>query len=126
MDLGSSLRKRTAKSAEFLAALRDFELTYGAYAEFQRAMERYWCLRWLRQQDEARVAARVLRENLVRLERLPLVLKAASLPTLERGARIGLAIEEIDLLEAEGRARYVELLPLEGSDEAFGDEDGGE
>jgi exoribonuclease II len=29
------------------AAVRDFELAYDAYNEFQRGMERYWCLRWL-------------------------------------------------------------------------------
>jgi exoribonuclease-2 len=112
----------TAKSAEFLAALRDFELTYAAYAEFQRGMERYWCLRWLRQEQESAVAARLLRESLVRLERLPLVLRVPSLPALDRGVRVRLAIEDIDLLDAECRARYVELLPADASDEAFGDE----
>ena len=33
------------KSAELFAAMRDFEVTYGSYADFQRMMERYWCLR---------------------------------------------------------------------------------
>jgi exoribonuclease-2 len=114
----------TAKSAEFLAALRDFELTYAAYAEFQRGMERYWCLRWLRQRGEAAPAARVLRDNLVRLEGIPLVLKVSSLPALERGARVRLAIEDIDLLDAECRARFLELLPNQGSDVGELDEAG--
>jgi len=116
----------TAKSAEFLAALRDFELTYAAYAEFQRGMERYWCLRWLRQERESVVAARVLRESLVRLEPLPLVLRVPSLPALDRNVRVRLAIEDIDLLDTECRARYVELLPVEASDDAFGDDEGTE
>jgi exoribonuclease-2 len=116
----------TAKSAEFLAALRDFELTYAAYAEFQRGMERYWCLRWLRQEQVTTAAARVLRESLVRFEDLPLVLKVPSLAALDRGARVRLAIEEVDLLAAECRARYVELLADAASDDAFGDEEGSE
>jgi exoribonuclease-2 len=116
----------TAKSAEFLAALRDFELTYAAYAEFQRGMERYWCLRWLRQEQESVVAARVLREGLVRLEHLPLVLRVTSLPALDRGVRVRLNVEEIDLLDAECRARYVELLPADASDDAFGEDEGAE
>jgi exoribonuclease-2 len=116
----------TAKSAEFLAAMRDFELTYAAYADFQRGMEHYWCLRWLRQEQESAVVARVLRESLVRLEHLPLVLRVPSVPALDRGVRVRLNIEGIDLLDAECRARYVELLPVEGSDAAFGDDEGAE
>ena len=111
----------TAKSAEFLAALRDFELTYAAYADFQRGMENYWCLRWLRQRQESAVTARVLRESLVRLEQLPLVLRVPSLPVLERDARVRLAIENIDLLDAECRARFIELLPAEPSDGSIGE-----
>jgi exoribonuclease-2 len=116
----------TAKSAEFLAALRDFELTYAAYADFQRGMERYWCLRWLRQEQESVVVARVLRESLVRLEHLPLVLRVPSLPALDRGAGVRLNVEDIDLLDAECRARYVELLPTDASDDAFGEDEGAE
>ncbi|MCM2290402.1 MAG: RNB domain-containing ribonuclease [Sulfuritalea sp.] len=116
------------KSAELLAAMRDFELTYAAYAEFQRGMERYWCLRWLLQQGEQAVTAQVLRESLVRLEAIPLVARVPSLPELPRGKRVQLTIEGIDLLEAELRARYFELAPElaanPGPDAAFdGDED---
>ncbi len=114
------------KSAELLSALRDFELTYAAYAEFQRGMERYWCLRWLLQENEARPTAHVLKESLVRLERIPLVLRVPSLTTAERGARVALALEEVDLLEAEAKARFVELLASDGGNEAFADAEAAE
>ncbi|MDE2598620.1 MAG: RNB domain-containing ribonuclease [Rhodocyclaceae bacterium] len=104
----------TAKDAEFLAALRDFELTYAAYAEFQRGMERYWCLRWLMQEKRSSVSAVVLRENLVRLEELPLVLRINSLPALDRGARVELEIGRIDLLDAEIHATYRSTLAEHG------------
>jgi len=116
------------KSADLLAAMRDFELTYAAYAEFQRGMERYWCLRWLLQQDVQMTLGHVLRESLVRLDAIPLILRVPSLPELPRGVRVQLGIEGIDLLEAELRPRYLELAPELASnnvsDAAFaGDED---
>lgn len=116
----------TGKSADLLSALRDFELTYAAYADFQRAMERYWCLRWLRQERRTWVAARVIRESLVRLESLPLVLRLPSLPALDRGIRIRAQIENIDLLAAECQARYQELLPVDEAQQSFEEEEGAE
>ncbi len=101
------------QSPTLFAALRDFELTYASYAEFQRNMERYWCLRYLLQTGATTLEAVVLREALVRVVDLPLVLRAPSLPdmaTAPRGAKVRLNIEEIDLLTAEIRARFVEVL----------------
>lgn len=98
------------RSAELMAALRDFELTYAAYAEFQRQMERYWCVRWLRQQSLREVEAVVVRDNLVRLESVPLSFKVPSLPLQYPGSRVKLAIEGSDLLDVEVHARYIATL----------------
>jgi exoribonuclease-2 len=98
------------KSPDLMAALRDFELTYTAYADFQRHMERYWCLRWLRRQGLATVTGRVIRENLVRLEEIPYVLKVSSLPTLPPGARVRLSVEKSDLVDVDLHLRHVETL----------------
>ena len=50
-------------------------------------MEHYWCLRWLLQENVTETTARVIRENLVRFERLPIVTRVADLPPLRAGHR---------------------------------------
>ena len=113
----------TAKDSEFLAALRDFELTYAAYAEFQRGMERYWCLRLLMQEKTEIASAMVLRENLVRLEEMPLVLRVNSLPALDRGARVSLEIGRIDLLDTDIHTNYRATLAERGEIDAADDDE---
>lgn len=105
------------RSTDLMATLRDFELTYSSYSEFQRYMERYWCLRWLRQQDNPQVDARVLRDNLVKLDGAPLVTKIPSLPLQMPGTRVRLAVENSDLVDIEVNARYVETLSEPEADE---------
>ncbi|MDX9699686.1 MAG: RNB domain-containing ribonuclease [Rhodocyclaceae bacterium] len=98
------------RSADLMAAMRDFELTYAAYGEFQRQMERYWCLRWLRQHAHSQAEARVLRDNVVRFEAIPLVIKVHSLPPQLPGSRVRLAVEGSDLIDVELETRYLETL----------------
>jgi exoribonuclease-2 len=107
------------KSADLMAALRDFELTYASYAEFQRGMERYWCLRWLAQENATTVCAQVLKENIVRFDAIPLVIKASGMPTLDRGARVRLSVSDIDLLAAEAKIVFIELLGADSADAAL-------
>ncbi len=109
----------TAKSEALLSAMRDFELTYAAYAEFQRGMERYWCLRALLQDDILLTEATVVRESLVVLDHLPLFVRLPSLPALNRGVRVSIEIEKVDLLNADILARYVEMLASDVPDTAL-------
>lgn len=94
------------RSDVLLAAMRDFDLAYNAYNEFQTRMERYWCLIWLQQQGIAEPAATVWRENLVRLDGLPTITKVHSLPELAPGTRVALKVVRIDPLLMELDCRY--------------------
>jgi exoribonuclease II len=95
-----------AHDERVLAALRDFELAHDAYGEFQRQMERYWCLRWLIQEGRNTAAATVIRESLARFDELPLVVRVPSLPALDPGARVELAVTDIDLLDLTLRCEF--------------------
>ena len=66
--------------AELFAALRDFDTAYTAYADFQRQMEAYWSLVYLQQQGISELTATILKEDLVRIEGLPLVTRATGIP----------------------------------------------
>jgi exoribonuclease-2 len=88
-----------AKNSEtLLSALRDFELTYAAYAGFQEQMERYWCLRWLQLENLGLTTAVVMRDNLVRFTRIPLYVRVPSLPELEAGTGVEIEVSQIDLI----------------------------
>jgi len=115
-----------AKSDALFAAMRDFDLTYAAYAEFQRGMERYWCLRWLRQENVRTIDATIRRESLVKFDHLPLLQRVPSAPELKPGQRIRLNIEALDYLTLELACRYGETLdlvvPFAETAEATGDD----
>jgi exoribonuclease-2 len=110
-------------SEALLAALRAFEVTYARYDEHQRAMENYWCLRWLLQEGVTEADAVVLRENLVRFEGLPLATRVPSVPALDAGTRVRLALGEVDLIERSVACVYRETLgPGPGPGAAAGEQ----
>jgi len=114
-QLGASLAGRRppfARNSEaLLTAMRAYEVTHARYDEHQRAMETYWCLRWLLQEKSTSTEALVLREGVVRVGGLPLTLRVPSLPDLEPGTRVRLELGEIDLVERSVACVYRETLP---------------
>ncbi len=94
------------KSADLLAVVRDFEVTYAALDEFQRQMEHYWCLRWLLQEGIEVSAAVVVRENLVKLAHLPLFVRVPSLPELSPGTTVEVEVAQVDLVDTHVRCVY--------------------
>jgi exoribonuclease-2 len=91
---------------ELFAALDDFEATYSQYAEMQDRMERYWCLRFLLQEAMSECTATVIRDTLVRFERLPLIVRLPDMPALASETRVRVAIGRVDLLEVTLECRY--------------------
>jgi exoribonuclease-2 len=88
------------------AILSSFDTAYTLYNEFQRDMERYWCLRWLQQENVKQAEGFVLRENLVKFADIPLIGRIPSLPETPPNTKVTLEIVSVDLLDLNFDARY--------------------
>lgn len=100
----------TRESDDLLIAMRDFELAYSIYGNFQRTMEHYWCLRWLLQENIQTINAQVIKENLVKFDHMPLIMRIPSLPNIAPESYVKLEISNIDLLDLSLNAKFVEKL----------------
>ena len=79
------------------AEVGNFESAYTAYQDFQRDLESYWSLVWLEQQNSVETQAQILKEDLVRIDGLPLVVRATGIPPeLPPRTTVKLKITEID------------------------------
>ena len=79
------------------AEVGNFESAYTAYQDFQRDLESYWSLVWLEQQNAVETQAQILKEDLVRIDGLPLVVRATGIPPeLPPRTTVKLKITEID------------------------------
>jgi exoribonuclease-2 len=73
-------------------------------------MERYWCLRWLQQENARQVDAVVLKDEVLRLVDIPLVIRLPGMPQTARGAQVRLDILRWDEVDLTVEARLLEVL----------------
>ncbi len=118
------------RDADLFAIVSAFDAAYAAYADFQSNMERYWCLRWLAQENARQVDAVVLKEEILRLVDLPLIIKLPGMPALARGAQVRLDLLRWDEVDLTIEARLLEVVaaasaePLPEEDELAAGEAG--
>ena len=98
------------RDADLFAIVSAFDAAYGAYADFQNTMERYWCLRWLAQHEARRVEAVVLKEEILRLVDLPLVIKLPGMQPVPRGSQVVLDLLHWDEVDLSIEARLIEVV----------------
>lgn len=102
------------KDADLLAAVADFEGTYAAYADHQSTMERYWCLRWIKQENRNKLMATVLKDGAVRFAEIPLVTRVPELAQASRGTQVLLELGATDEISLEVSCRVLEIFAGEG------------
>ena len=117
--------------ADLFAVVSGFDAAYAAYADYQSKMERYWCLRWLKQEHKTVVEARATgRDDNATLIDIPLMIRVPGLAGLTtpvaRGQRIEVEILSIDEVDLTAQCRLTAIIEevdeLDDLDES-GDED---
>ncbi len=116
------------KDADLFAVVQGFDETYTSYADYQRRMEYFWCLRWLKQENRREFAATVVKDDLVRFEEVPLLMHVLALGVHARGTRVMLELMSIDELTIEASVRMLRVLdaPSVTSGESVEEEDSAE
>jgi exoribonuclease II len=116
------------KDVQLFAIISAFDSAYAEYNGFQQAIERYWTLLWLAQNEVTELEAVTLKDGLVRADDVPLVFRANGAEGLSRGARVRVRIASTDLLTLDVHASVVARLddtgaaPESNQPDAEGDE----
>ena len=98
------------RDATLMGIAADFESCYQAYGEFQDRLEKYWCLRWIAQDEDAKtVHVRHLKEGMSRIELVPLHLPIPELATHPRMTRAEVILSDVDLLQLSASVRVLEI-----------------
>ena len=108
------------KDANLFAIVSAFDSVYNAYGEFQSKMERYWCLRWLSQNNVKQTEAVVIRDEMLRLVDIPLTIAMPGMRPLARGTQVRIDLIRWDEIDLSVEARLLDV--TENVDETASDE----
>jgi exoribonuclease-2 len=97
------------KDADLFAIVSAFDAAYSAYGDFQSNMERYWCLRWLAQENIRYADAVVLKDEVLRLIDIPLVIRLPGMQQVPRGAQVKLELIRWDEIDLTVEVRMLEI-----------------
>ena len=109
------------RDANLMGIAADFEACYSAYGEYQDRLEKYWCLRWVAQDEVPKqVFVRHLKEGMSRVESVPLHLSVPELASHPRMTRAEVSVADVDLLQltAGVRVLHIEIPQVSESDES--------
>ncbi len=98
------------KDAALFAIISGFDTAYAAYNDFQNAIERWWTLKWLQQNEVTELDGAVMKDGLVRADTLPLVFRVGGTESLPRGVKVRARVAGVDLLTLELHATLLSRL----------------
>ena len=97
------------KDASLFAIVSAFDSVYSTYGEFQSKMERYWCLRWLSQNNVRQTEAVVIRDEMLRLVDIPLTIAMPGMRPLARGTQVRVDLIRWDEVDLSVEARVLDV-----------------
>ena len=112
------------KDADLFSIISSFDAAYFAYNDYQRAIERFWSLKYVQQQGITEIEATLFKDNLVRADALPLVLPVMGAQGLPRGARVRVKLGDIDEVSLDIHGTVIERLDVAADASAEGTEAG--
>ena len=95
------------KDVALFSVISAFDAAHSAYNAFQSGIERYWTLLWLAQTGTTELDAVVMKDGLVRVDTLPLVLRALGAESIARGTHVRLRVTGTDLLTLDVHANVI-------------------
>ncbi len=98
------------KDTQLFSIISAFDTAYAEYNGFQQGLERYWTLVYLAQHAINELDAVVMKDGLVRADKLPLVFRASGAEGLQRGAHVRVRIGATDLLTLDVHANVIARL----------------
>ena len=109
------------RDAVLMGIAADFESSYQAYGEYQDRLEKYWCLRWIAQDEASKdVYVRHLKEGMSRVELIPLHLPIPEMASHPRMTRAHVKVSDVDLLQLSAAVRVLEIESMQSESQASG------